>query len=65
MRRLVWGFAGRTYQIVGNLMHWLKYDDVYVAITGDEIEINYLDFPMDVYLHIRNSIHDQDHILFH
>ena len=23
MRRLIWGFAGRTYHIVGNLMHWL------------------------------------------
>ena len=23
MRRLIWGFAGRTYYIVGNLMHWL------------------------------------------
>ena len=22
MRRLIWGFAGRTYHIVGNLMHW-------------------------------------------
>ena len=24
MRRLIWGFAGRTYHIVGNLIHWLK-----------------------------------------
>ena len=24
MRRLIWGFAGRTYHIVGNLMYWLK-----------------------------------------
>ena len=23
MRRLIWGIAGRTYHIVGNLMHWL------------------------------------------
>ena len=23
MRRLIWGFAGRTYHNVGNLMHWL------------------------------------------
>ena len=23
MRRLIGGFAGRTYLIVGNLMHWL------------------------------------------
>ena len=23
MRRLIWGFVGRTYHIVGNLMHWL------------------------------------------
>ena len=23
MCRLIWGFAGRTYHIVGNLMHWL------------------------------------------
>ena len=25
MRRLIWGFAGRTYHIVGNLMHWPNY----------------------------------------
>ena len=25
MRRLIWGFAGCTYPIVGNLMHWLKW----------------------------------------
>ena len=25
MRRLIWGFPGRTYHIVGNLMHWLIY----------------------------------------
>ena len=25
MRRLVWGFAGRTYHIVGNLMPRLNY----------------------------------------
>ena len=25
MRRLIWGFAGRTYHIVGNLIHWLIY----------------------------------------
>ena len=25
MRRLVWAFAGRTYQIVGNLMPGLNY----------------------------------------
>ena len=24
MRRLIWGFAGRTYHIVWNLMHWLN-----------------------------------------
>ena len=23
MRRLIWGFAGRTNHIVGNLMYWL------------------------------------------
>ena len=27
MRRLIWGFAGRTYHIVVNLMHWLNYDN--------------------------------------
>ena len=27
MRRLIWGFAGRAYHIVGNLMHWLKCAD--------------------------------------
>ena len=25
MCRLIWGFAGCTYHIVGNLMHWLIY----------------------------------------
>ena len=25
MGRLIWGFAGCTYHIVGNLMSWLKY----------------------------------------
>ena len=25
MRRLIWGFAGRTYHIVWNLMHWLSH----------------------------------------
>ena len=25
MRRLIWGFAGRTYHIVGNLLSWLNY----------------------------------------
>ena len=24
MRRLIWGFAGFTYHIVGKLMHWLN-----------------------------------------
>ena len=28
MRRLVWAFAGRTYNIVGNLMSWLIYSKV-------------------------------------
>ena len=26
IRRLIWAFAGRTYHIVGNLMHWLKFN---------------------------------------
>ena len=34
MRRLVRGFAGRTYHIVGNLMHWLKYVYVSVCVGG-------------------------------
>ena len=25
MRRLILGFVGRTYHIVGNLMHWFNY----------------------------------------
>ena len=29
MRRLIWGFAGSTYQIVGNLMHWLNYFNIW------------------------------------
>ena len=28
MRMLIWGFAGRTYHIVGNLMSQLKYNKV-------------------------------------
>ena len=28
MRRLIWGFVGRTYYIVGNLMLWLNYVSV-------------------------------------
>ena len=35
MCRLVWAFAGRTYHIVWNLMHWLKFYFVYV---GDYID---------------------------
>ena len=30
MRRLIWGFAGRTYHIVGNLMSWLKWTSAYL-----------------------------------
>ena len=30
MRRLISGFAGRTYHIVGNLMPWLIYKDTVV-----------------------------------
>ena len=26
MRRLIWGFAGHTYHVVWNLMHWLIYE---------------------------------------
>ena len=31
MRRLIWGFAGPTYQIVGNIMSRLTYiiDDIF------------------------------------
>ena len=32
MRRLIWGFAGRTYHIVGSLMSRLNYD---VATLSD------------------------------
>ena len=32
MRRLVWGFAGRTYHIVGNLVHWLIWT---ILVEGD------------------------------
>ena len=32
MRRLIWGFAGRTYHIVGNLMHWLNYKEWFSCI---------------------------------
>ena len=28
MRRLIWGLAGRTYHIVGNLMHWLIFRSI-------------------------------------
>ena len=33
MRRLIWGFAGRIYYIVGNHMTWLNYIDHYVYLT--------------------------------
>ena len=32
MRRLIWGFAGRTYDIVGNLMHWLIFWEAVTAV---------------------------------
>ena len=32
MRRLILGFAGRTYHIVGNLMHGL----IYIIVTCDK-----------------------------
>ena len=33
MRRLIWGFAGRTNHIAGNLMHWLKYESLHVILV--------------------------------
>ena len=33
MRRLIWGFAGRTYYIVGNLMHWLTWFQSSVGVV--------------------------------
>ena len=37
MRRLILGFAGRTYHIVGNLMHWLI---SYVFITRKDMALS-------------------------
>ena len=42
MRRLIWGFAGRTYHIVGNLMHWLIYVYVYSLHHFRDLVIIYL-----------------------
>ena len=33
MRRLIWGFAGRTYNIVGNLMWRLNYIYIYIKTS--------------------------------
>ena len=37
--RLIWGFAGRTYHIVGNLMHWLKFNVFFGFCLIDIIEV--------------------------
>ena len=45
MRRQIWGFAGRTYHIVGNLMSRLNY----FASGGSEHGIN--DWTLDTQYH--------------
>ena len=52
MRRLIWGFAGRTYHIVGNLMHWVRMFEVSLAmfeeltretiVLKENVEIEYM-----------------------
>ena len=38
MRRLIWGFAGRTYHNVGNPMHWLNSNQLpYISRNMDSI----------------------------
>ena len=43
MRRLIWGFADRTYHIVGNLMHWL----LEISCTGCWKSHALAHFPID------------------
>ena len=52
MRWLVWAFAGRTYYIVGNLMHWLKLPTILIlllnklfkSMTYQNLLKNYLEY---------------------
>ena len=43
MRRLIWAFAGRTYHVVGNLLHWLmcnkiKSQNLIAGLNAEQIE---------------------------
>ena len=38
MRRLIWGFAGCTYHIVGNVMPWLKYCLRYIIRVSNNLD---------------------------
>ena len=49
MRRLVWAFAGRTYDIVGNLMSRLIYDYTEELLDADILKINAEDL-CDMYI---------------
>ena len=48
MRRLISGFGGRTYHIVGNLMHWLNYV--------------FFRFPMEIYNYVIFPLKNLDHL---
>ena len=54
MRRLISGFAGCTYHIVGNLMHWLIYSRE-IAQCG--IGVFVLCIPLKTALKCKNSLH--------
>ena len=48
MRRLIWGFAGHTYHIVGNLMHWLSVHN-YVVIQNSKYTQVQISLCMNLY----------------
>ena len=55
MRRLIGGFAGRIYHIVGNLMHWLQYLHAAKAVASlsiytDSQEPSLLDKPIYLFI---------------
>ena len=55
MRRLIWGFAGRTYHIVGNLMHWLKFYDIQIIAFYCTYKISMISSILFIYKKMRFS----------
>ena len=73
IRRLIWGFAGRTYPIVGNLMSWLIFSlsdfiqnclFLYVTVLElfsiNNFEVNYLLFGEGLLKPLENGLPNQD-----